>query len=84
MLLVITDRLTNYVRIELIKNNCTAKKTAELMYYSQYRIFELSTTITSNRDKLFTSKFQDELYKQMNIYLQILIVYYLETDRSLE
>ena len=34
MLLVITDYLTNYVRIELIKNNCTAKETAELMYYS--------------------------------------------------
>jgi hypothetical protein len=34
ILLVMTDRLTNYVRIELTKNNCTAREVAELMYYS--------------------------------------------------
>ena len=34
ILLVITNRLTNYVYIELIKNNYTIKKTTELIYYS--------------------------------------------------
>ena len=34
MLLVITNYLTNYVYIELIKNNCTIKETTELIYYS--------------------------------------------------
>jgi hypothetical protein len=84
MLLVMIDCLTNYVRIESTKNNCTAKEIAELMYYSWYRIFGLPTAITSDRDKLFTSKFWDELHKQMNIHLRMSIAYHLETDGSSE
>jgi hypothetical protein len=34
ILLVIIDYLTNYIYIELIKNNYIAKEIAELIYYS--------------------------------------------------
>jgi hypothetical protein len=84
MLLVMTDRLTNYVRIEPTKNNCTAKEIAELMYYSWYRIFGLPAAITSDRDKLFTSRFWDELHKRMNIHLRMSTAYHPETAGSSE
>ena len=79
-----TDCLTNYVCIEPTKNNGTAKEIAELMYYSWYHIFGLPAAIMSDCDKLFMSKFWDELHKWMNIHLRMSTAYHPETDGSSE
>jgi hypothetical protein len=57
MILVMTDRLTDYVKFEPTHSTATAQDIAKLVYTSWYRHFILPKAITSNRDKLFTSKF---------------------------
>ena len=62
-ILVMTDRLTDYVKLEPTHSTATAQDIVELIYASWYRQFRLPTTITSDHDKLFTSNFWKELHK---------------------
>jgi hypothetical protein len=83
-IIVMTDRLTNYVRIEPVHNTDSAKDIAEVMYRSWYRIFGLPQAITSDRDKLFTGKFWRELHHRVGIQLRMSTAYHPETDGSSE
>jgi len=56
-ILVMTDRLINYIKIEPIVCTATAPMIATLVYQAWYRQFGLPAAITSDRDKLFVSKF---------------------------
>src|SRR5580704_10048423 len=84
MILVITDRLTNYVKIEPTYTTATAVQTAELVYKSWCRQFGIPTAITCDRDKLFTSKFWKELFKKLHVHLRMSTAYHPETDGSSE
>src|SRR5438045_4155378 len=68
MILVMTDRLTNYAKFEPTHSTATAQDIADLVYRSWYRQFGLPKVITSDRDKLFTSKFWKELHKRIHIH----------------
>jgi len=57
MILVMTDRLTDYVKFEPTYSTATAADIANLVYRSWYRQFGLPKAMTSDRDKLFTSGF---------------------------
>jgi len=81
---VITDRLTNYVKIEPIKSTVTALEIANPFYQTWYRQFGLPTAITSDRDKLFIDHFWKHLMKKLDIHLCMSTVYYPETDGSSE
>jgi hypothetical protein len=62
-ILVMTDRLTDHVKLEPTHSTATAQDVAELVYASWYHQFCLPTAITSDRDKLFTSNFWKELHR---------------------
>ena len=83
-ILVMTDRLTNYVKFEPTHSTATAAETAELVYRSWYRQFGLPKAMTSDRDKLFTSKFWKELHKRLRIHLRMSTSFHPETDGSSE
>jgi hypothetical protein len=83
-ILVMTDRLTNYVKIEPTTSSATAPAIADLVYRSWYRQFGLPTAITSDRDKLFVSKFWTELFKRLDVQLRMSTAYHPETDGSSE
>ena len=83
-ILVMTDRLTNYVKLEPTVSTASAQDIARLVYASWYRQFGLPKAITSDRDKLFTSKFWKELHKRMKISLRMSTAYHPETDGSSE
>ena len=57
MILVMTDRLTNYAKFEPTLSTATAQDIADLVYRSWYHQFRLPKAMTSDRDKLFTNKF---------------------------
>jgi hypothetical protein len=82
MILVMTDRLTNYVKIEPIYKTATARDVADILYQSWYRQFGLPQAITCDRDKLFISKFWMELFKKIDIQLRMSTAYHPETDGS--
>ena len=83
-ILVMTDRLTDYVKLEPTHSTATAKDIANLVYLSWYRHFGLPKAITSDRDKLFTSKFWKELHKRMKVSLRMSSSFHPETDGSSE
>jgi hypothetical protein len=82
--LVMTDRLTDYVKFEPTHSTATAQDIAKLVYASWYRQFGLPKAITSDRDKLFTSHFWKELHKRTNISLRMSTSFHPETDGSSE
>jgi RNase H-like domain found in reverse transcriptase/Reverse transcriptase (RNA-dependent DNA polymerase)/Integrase zinc binding domain/Chromo (CHRromatin Organisation MOdifier) domain/Retrotransposon gag protein/Integrase core domain len=84
MLLVITDRLTNYVKIEPVLETATAKDIASVVYKSWCRQFGLPRRIVSDRDKLFKSHFWRELLRLMGIKVLMSTAFHPETDGSSE
>ena len=62
----------------------TASEIASLLYRTWYHQFGLSAAITLDRDKLFVSKFWQELFKKLNVHLRISTAFYPETDGSSE
>ncbi len=84
MILVITDRLTNYVRIERTYSTATASDIAFLVYNTWCRQFGLPQRIVSDRDKLFMSQFWKTLHKLLNIEIQSSTSYHPQTDGSSE
>jgi len=82
--LVMTDRLTNYCKIEPLKTTATAQDVAELFYRTWYRQFGLPNAITSDRDKLFTSGFWKELFRKIAVHLRMSTSFHPETDGSSE
>jgi len=83
-ILVITDRLINYVKIEPLKTTATAPEVANLFYRTWYRQFGLPSAIASDRDKLFMSHFWKQLMKKLDIHLRMSTAYHPETDGSSE
>lgn len=81
-ILVITDQLTDYIKFKPTHSTATAADITDLIYRSWYRYFELPKAITSDRDKLFTSKFWNELHKRIRINLRMSSSYHPETDGS--
>ena len=84
MLLIMTDRLTNYVRIIPTRSTATARDMAQLVYESWYRLFGLPHSIVSDRDKLFTSHFWKELHRLLDIRIKMSTAAHPETDGSSE
>ena len=83
-ILVMVDRLTDYAKFEPTHSTATAADIADLVYRSWYRQFGLPKAMTSDRDKLFTSKFWKELHKRIRIDLRMSTSYHPETDSSSE
>jgi hypothetical protein len=82
--LIMTDRLMNYCKIEPLKTTATAQDVAELFYRTWYRQFGLPNAIMFDRDKLFTSEFWKELFKKIAVHLCMLTAFHPETDESSE
>lgn len=83
-ILVMTDRLTGYVKFEPTHSTATAADIADLVYHSWYHQFGLPKAMTSDRDKLFTSKFWKELHRRIRIHLRMSTSFHPETDGSSE
>jgi len=83
-ILVMTDRLTDYVKFEPTHSTATAADIADLVYRSWYRQFGLPKAMTSDRDKLFTSGFWKELHKRIRVDLRMSTSFHPETDGSSE
>ena len=84
MLLIMTDRLTNYVCIVPMRSTATARDMAQLVYESWYRLFGLPHSIVSDRDKLFTSHFWKELHRLLDIRIKMSTTAHPEKDGSSE
>ena len=83
-ILVMPDRLTDYAKFEPTHSTATTADIADLVYRSWYRQFGLPKAMTSDRDKLCTSKFWKELHKRIRVDLRMSTSFHPETDGSSE
>ena len=85
MLLIITDRLTGYIKAEPTLQTITAKEVEELFHRTWYRQFGLAKTIVSDRDKLFSNHVWRELHRLLlEMKIQLSTSYHPKTDGSRE
>ena len=83
-LFIITDRLTGYVKVELITQTATAREIAELFHRTWYCQFGLLRSIIFDWDKLFLSHFWKELHRLLNVKLRLSTSYHPEIDGATE
>ena len=63
VILVVVDRLTKYVHFIPLSHPYSAAKVAGLYMQYVFKLHGLPTSIVSDRDATFTSKFRSELFK---------------------
>lgn len=81
---VITDRLTKYIHLVPAKGNMTATDMAQLFLKHVIVNHGMPQKITSDRDKLFTSKFWTTLTNLMGIDHRLITAYHSQTNGQTE
>ena len=82
-LMVITDRLTDYIKLEPTTQTATAKDIAHLFHRTWYRQFGLPRIITVHeKDELFTTSIWTELHHLVSKELELSTSYRPKTDES--
>ena len=69
MVFVVVDRFTKYVHFIPLAHPYTAVKVAQLFMQFVFKLHGLPSTIVSDKDLVFTSKFWSELMKLQGISL---------------
>jgi len=81
---VVVDRLTKFAQFLPLKHPYTAEKLAELFISQLFKIHGMPTSIISDRDPTFTSKFWTEIFKAQGVFLAFSSAYHLQTDGQSE
>jgi hypothetical protein len=81
---VVMDRLTKFAHFLPLKHPYTAEKLAELFISQLFKIHGMPTSIISDRDPTFTSKFWTEIFKAQGVFLAFSSAYHLQTDGQSE
>ena len=81
---VVVDRFTKYVHFIPLAHPYTAAKVAQLFMQHVFKLHGLPSTIVSDRDPVFTSKFWSELMKLQGIGLAMSSSYHPQTDGQTE
>jgi hypothetical protein len=76
MICVIIEHLTLMVHLLPTKQDYTVKNMAEVMYNNVYKLHGLPDIIVSDRNKLFTLRFNEELHNLLGTELRFLSSYH--------
>lgn len=82
--LVFTDKLSRMIHLIPSVETCTAQDVAELFLQEVFRLHGLPTSIISDRDGRFTSRFWQEVQKGLHTKLCLSSAYHPQTDDSTE
>lgn len=84
VILVVVDRMTKYAHFLPIKHPYTAATVANTFFHNIVKLHGLPTSIVSDRDTIFVSKFWKELFALYKIDLKYSTAYHPQTDGQSE
>ena len=70
-------KMTHYISVIKI---VIAKNFAEILIREVIRLHEFSSSITTNQNSIFTSKYHDALCYVLKIKFKLFIIYYFQTN----
>lgn len=83
-ILVVIDSFTKYAHFLALSHPYTAASVAKLFLNQVYRLHGLPTALVSDRDKIFTSNFWNELFRFADVKLQMSSSYHPQSDGQME
>ena len=78
--LVVVDRLTKYAHFIPVKHPYTAYSIVHLFLENVVKLHGLPSTIVSDRDTIFLSKFWKELFRLYRVNLHLTTAYHPQSD----
>lgn len=84
VIMVVIDRLTKHSHFVAMKSDYTSKSVAEAFMMNIVKLHGVPKSIVSNRDKVFTSGFWQQLFKLQGTTLAISSAYHPQTDGQSE
>lgn len=83
-ILVVVDRYSKYVHFMPLRHPFQAAGVANLFMDNVYKLHGLPSVIILDRDRIFTSKFWQSLFKLAGTSLHMILAYHLQTDGQTE
>jgi len=82
--MVVVDKFTKYIHFLALAHPFTAISIAKVFFDNIYKLHGLPDSIVSDRDKIFTSTFWQELFKLTQVSLRMSTSYHPQTDGQTE
>ncbi|PNX73909.1 hypothetical protein L195_g029819, partial [Trifolium pratense] len=84
VIFVVIDRLSKYAHFAPLKTDFTSAKVAETFMHSVVKLHGIPKSIVSDRDKVFTNRFWQQLFKLVGTILGMSTSYHPQTDGQSE
>jgi len=83
-ILVVIDKLIKYAHFICLSHPYTASTVAQAFLANIYKLHGMPTVIISDRDRVFTSSFWQELFKLTDTTINMSLAYHPQTDGQTE
>lgn len=84
VILVVVDRLTKYVHFVAMSHPYSVEQVVEVLMNNIHKLHGMPMAIVTDRDRIFTSQFFQEVFKAMKVYLRFSTAYHPQTDGQTE
>lgn len=80
VILVVVDRLTKYVHFVAMSHPYSVEQVVEVFMNNIHKLYGMPMAIVTDRDRIFTSQFFQEVFKAMKVHLRFSTAYHPQTD----